>query len=520
MAMLRRAKESEHLNGSRKTFDMGDPRRKFRLWRDARILRDSGLFDTRYYLETYPDVARAQFDPIIHYLTHGASERRNPSPYFETSYYLQRNPDVALAGVNPLLHYVTDGAGEGRDPNPLFDTSFYLLRNPGVAETGINPLAHYATQCTLQSAGPDRVIAAASSDRTDSLATRPTCDRFALYTSSRGNYFFADIRDLLAAGLEELGFRVDLCDERQDFDERADWHIVLAPHEFFTLGRGATLLRGELPRPLILINTEQPSTHWFALAAEIFARAHHIWDINYESAQTIRARGFPCDHLPLGYAHDVKTLGEVSALPEHYGTCFLDPDVRNRSYAGRPLSERPIDVLFLGHLTQRREQLFVRAAPVLSSYRCYLHLSDASEPILPGRNSFMNTATAVGLAQRAKIVLNVHHGQDKYFEWHRIVMLGIWQRALVVSEPSGEAPPFRAGVDFVEAELDRIPDTLAYYLSCVEGQKKGQEIAERGFETLRRDCGLADSLRSLILGLYRVPRFPEPMWRFVPREKT
>jgi SAM-dependent methyltransferase len=337
-----------------------------------------------------------------------------------------------------------------------------------------------------------------------------TNDRFALYTSSLGNYFFTDLRDVLAAGLKELGFEVSLRDERHDFDDWVDWHVVLAPHEFFALGRGSTLRREDFPRSLILINTEQPSTKWFALATKNFPHAHHIWDINYESARAIRALGFACDYLRLGYTHDAEGLREVSAMPAHAGTCFLDPAVRDRSYLDRPISERPIDILFLGHLSPRRENFFAKAAPVLSSHRCYLHLSDASEPLVQGRNTFMNKATSVGLAQRSKIVLNLHHGQDKYFEWHRIVMLGIWQRALVVSEPCNATLPFRAGVDFVEAELENIPAALAHYLSSTEGQREAQRIAQHGFNTLISDCKLVDSLRPLINALHRSENFQRP----------
>jgi hypothetical protein len=37
----------------------------------------------------------------------------------------------------------------------------------------------------------------------------------------------------------------------------------------------------------------------------------------------------------------------------------------------------------------------------------------------------MDTKSVVGLCQRARIALNIHHGVDQFFEWHRIVMLGI-----------------------------------------------------------------------------------------------
>jgi hypothetical protein len=87
-------------------------------------------------------------------------------------------------------------------------------------------------------------------------------------------------------------------------------------------------------------------------------------------------------------------------------------------------------------------------------------------------------------------------------------MLGIWQGALVISEPSGVAPPFQAGVDFVEASLEQMRETIDYYLCSAEGLRRGQEIAQRGFRTLTGQCRLADALRRLILDLYAVPEFP------------
>ncbi|MGC9964453.1 MAG: methyltransferase domain-containing protein [Syntrophobacteraceae bacterium] len=120
-------------------------RKRLKEKRLTELIAQSSLFDNFYYLEGNPDVARAGIDPLVHYLTWGAAEGRNPNPSFDTSYYLKSNPDVARAGVNPLVHYLAWGAAEGRDPSPLFDTSFYLESNPDVARAGINPLSHYLT---------------------------------------------------------------------------------------------------------------------------------------------------------------------------------------------------------------------------------------------------------------------------------------------------------------------------------------------------------------------------------------
>jgi hypothetical protein len=63
-------------------------RRAFRASQsDVRLIEQSGLFDREYYLREYPEVAPSGIDPITHFLTVGAKEGKNPSPYFDTVYY-------------------------------------------------------------------------------------------------------------------------------------------------------------------------------------------------------------------------------------------------------------------------------------------------------------------------------------------------------------------------------------------------------------------------------------------------
>jgi GT2 family glycosyltransferase len=74
----------------------------------------SGLFDADFYAEQYPDVVRGGFDPVIHYIRYGATERRNPSAAFDAAQYLAEYPDVRDANMNPLLHFILHGRTEGR----------------------------------------------------------------------------------------------------------------------------------------------------------------------------------------------------------------------------------------------------------------------------------------------------------------------------------------------------------------------------------------------------------------------
>jgi hypothetical protein len=85
-------------------------------WRAAYVISRSGLFDRKWYLENYPDVAAWGINPIRHYVRYGAKEGRSPNSSFHTRTYLSFNPDVAAAGVNPFAHYLIYGVAERRQP--------------------------------------------------------------------------------------------------------------------------------------------------------------------------------------------------------------------------------------------------------------------------------------------------------------------------------------------------------------------------------------------------------------------
>ncbi len=67
-----------------------------------RTIERSGLFDKEYYLKNNLDVARSCMNPIRHYVRHGWKEGRKPSPSFDTKGYLNTYPDVEDSVMNPL----------------------------------------------------------------------------------------------------------------------------------------------------------------------------------------------------------------------------------------------------------------------------------------------------------------------------------------------------------------------------------------------------------------------------------
>lgn len=166
---------------------------------DIELIRASGLFDAQWYLQKYPDVAKAGVDPLSHYMTHGAREGRKASARFDARWYVNTYPDAAASDTHPLLHYIHNrqgrvgtlsdvkaltpeqksdatlllasahfdaawyaetnglgkagrqaalhylqfGAAKGSAPSPSFDGDRYLTAYPDIREAGANPLIHY-----------------------------------------------------------------------------------------------------------------------------------------------------------------------------------------------------------------------------------------------------------------------------------------------------------------------------------------------------------------------------------------
>jgi hypothetical protein len=88
------------------------------LFRDYQLVLQSGLFDPQYYRSAYPDVARRNIDPLMHYLEEGARAARNPHPDFDAAFYLVQCRRQGHKPENPLLHYLTVGIGLGFKTRP------------------------------------------------------------------------------------------------------------------------------------------------------------------------------------------------------------------------------------------------------------------------------------------------------------------------------------------------------------------------------------------------------------------
>ena len=153
------------------------------------VIRRSGLFDFKYYLKQYPNLASKGSNPLKHYLCYGWRESRKPNELFDTKWYLENYPDVAMSDINPLYHYLKFGWKQNKNPSKDFSGALYFLYNPDAELSGMNPLAHYLKygqdkQHEIFAVLPDRAkksvllsrIQNYSQFQGDSLKSKKTCE--------------------------------------------------------------------------------------------------------------------------------------------------------------------------------------------------------------------------------------------------------------------------------------------------------------------------------------------------------
>ena len=321
--------------------------------------------------------------------------------------------------------------------------------------------------------------------------------RICVYVSSQGNFFHSEIAELLSQGLQASGcFHVERRDECDEPDDTS-LNLVVSPHEFYGLGRGERFLQDRyrtFRKRSNLFLAEQPGSKHFCACLPFVAEAKRTFDINYQSASLLRELGIDAHFLPVGHlAAETVLNGDQEIATEDLRKRGLAVDWGQAQSGPAP----PIDIAFTGVLTKRRAEFFSQNADVFSRHRCVLALPTASEPLDGDISSTLTTHEASALSQRSKILLNIHRNEAAYFEWHRIMIRGLWQKALVVSEPSPLPPGLKPGEHLMEASLEEIPKLLDWLLETPEGRSKAESVRLAGHQFLVENYDLGRQIKDL-----------------------
>lgn len=390
----------------------------------------------------------------------------------------------------------------------LFDREAYITQNPDAAKTGIDPLHHFL-RFGIQGGRPfttPRTIAKLWREvlRGDVVVPTPVplskdlADyRVALYVSSLGNFFMTEIAQILLSGFQDLGVAAELFDETANPSPTATHHIVVAPHEFFILGEGKRWAKDEFVSRAILFSTEQIQTQWFARSLVFLLRAKAVADMNTQTAAILHKGGLRTCTVQPGFTDKFKPFGAQKSLAALPAFASLATQVRNFDATKKPLAARPLDVLFLGSTSPRREKLLASYAPKLSKLNNFIYATRTNRPLEPVFNPMAAPEVTAGLLQRSKILLNLHRDEYTYFEWWRL-MQAFWQGTLVVTEPCFPHPLYQPGVHFLTEAPRHIPHLVDWLLSSKDGQAKAEEIRNRASDQFRLNARASSAARELL----------------------
>ncbi len=376
---------------------------------------------------------------------------------FSGADYLALNPDLRRLVADPARHALFRGACAGRK----------LFRPEQLARA-------------LGAAAPD---AGTAPDQADLAALRARAPRVGVLVSSHGNVFMRDIADDLAAALAAAGIAVERHDETAARERLPPHRIIVAPHEFFLLGRGRGWIAEDIVAGSVMLNTEQAQTSWFAQALPFLLASRGVIDLSAQMCGLFAPSRVPVLHL---------TPAPLPALPcldaadrRHPLFRVLPAAARGDPDPATDFADRALDVAFFGAATPRRSAFLARHAEVFAAHDCFLYCRPQEHGPIRGSGpdgALSRIARHVG--GHARITLNLHRDAFGYFEWHRIVRLGMGMGSVVVSEPCLPHPVVRAGVHYFEAPSRQLPDLIAWLLHSADGAAAAQRVQQAAQQLL------------------------------------
>jgi hypothetical protein len=321
-----------------------------------------------------------------------------------------------------------------------------------------------------------------------------------IYVAEYGNFFFNEIAELISLGFKELSYTTDIRNEKDGVNNFSNYHIFVAPHEFFFLSEKSIDVLNSLPKNSILINFEQIELEFFKKIFSFLSKFSQIWDINYKNVEYLKEKGYNAKYFKIGYQKNSILFNEIKSLPNDTQIESIDLSIKEKSFLNENIADRPLDVIFFGASTKRRNDFFSKYSSFFSKYNSFIYLNNEiiKHPLLNTNPKKLDATMINGLSQRTKILLNIHRSNHTFFEWHRIVIFGISNKTLVITETVDDNNFFLESEHFVSTKLNNIPKLIEYYLNNEQGKLEAQEIVNNAYQHFINKCKLDDELIELL----------------------
>ena len=394
--------------------------------------------------------------------------------------------------LNTSISYLRELAKEQLSNFDLFSSKNYIEMFPEAAATGVDVYRHaleYAAEGHSIFFTPAVVKKLAKIQPTADpepleLQAGIVRDDVNLLISTRGNIFMNEIADRLAHDIQSLGARAAFVHET-DAVESVDPKscIVVAPHEFFTLGQGRNWLTEDFVTQCVVFNVEQPQTPWFSAGLLPLLLARGVIDLCPQMTTIWRNMGKSSMH----YEPSVNPSVGAQLSPHDRGHPLIAALPPNAcQFHHQTFTKRPLDLCFFGSRSLRRDVFFARYAARFSAYNTFIYFRQRpSGPIRATSSEKGLTRVADFVASLSKLCLNIHRDDVPYFEWHRMVKHGMASGSVVVSDTCLPHPFFNPNENFLQEETRHLPNIVDWVLNTPDGRAAGEKILANNLNKLR-----------------------------------
>lgn len=313
--------------------------------------------------------------------------------------------------------------------------------------------------------------------------------RICIVKATRGNSFMNELLDVVGDTVRDLGGEVTEAFDVFPRQDPGDTAYVLIPHEYFALaplsGRPTVAQR----RRTIAFCTEHPGTQDYEASMSLLRALGGAVDINKSAAKESRRRGTRVKHFQLGYVR------------------------RWDRWGGQADVNRPVDILYLGSADDRRARILSGYTGVLWRHRCRLLLSPV-QPKSHNRGDFLVGEAKWDLLCGSKVLINLHRGSSRAFEWQRCLE-AICNGCVVVSEHSDDLDLLIPGVHLISAQ----PESLGHLAShLLDRSDHLARIRDEAYVFVRENLSVVPSVEMLLAMADDLVRRPARIRRSTARE--
>ena len=223
-----------------------------------------------------------------------------------------------------------------------------------------------------------------------------------------------------------------------------------------------------------MLGTEQLQTNWFNLSLPFILMSRGMLDICPQTASLFERLAMATLHVLPGARHRPHALTERDRDHPLYGVLPLA--ARSDIDPSLPFAARPIDISFFGTVQPAARRVLCPQRRLLRRLRdVQLQPAPRSRADPERGEDGALTRLAGHVSGHSKITLNIHREEFGYFEWHRMVRLGMCTGSLVVSDPCLPHPDFVANEHYLR-DARHIPDLLEWLLKTEDGAREANRV--------------------------------------------